>query len=423
MRATSRRPTRARGALALLSVGVVLAVAGCSSGSTTTGSSTAASSPAAASSSAASSAAAPIKVGVIYSQTGLLAAYGKEYMQGFTAGLSYATQGTSTVGGAPIQVITRDSAGDPAKAVAAAKELIGSGVNILVGPTSSGVAVQLGPLAAQNKVLFISGPAATDALTGMNRYTFRSGRQTYQDVKTAAAIVGDIKGKSVLVFAQDYEFGQANAAAVKAVLGGAGATVSSLMVPLSAKDFTPFAQQIKQKKPDLLFVAWAGDTTGAMWNTLDQQGVFDSTTVVTGLANTATYGAYGPATSKIKFLSYYFAQAPNNAVNTAMIDLVKKAGGTPDLFTPDGFVAAQMVVHAVQTAGGDSNVDKLISALEGWTFQAPKGEETVRAADHAMLQPMYIATLQKSGSSYEPKLVSTVPAAQVAPPVKAFGQG
>ena len=43
---------------------------------------------------------------------------------------------------------------------------------------TAGVALGVAPIAAQNKTLFISGPAATDGLTGANKYTFRSGRQS-----------------------------------------------------------------------------------------------------------------------------------------------------------------------------------------------------------------------------------------------------
>ncbi len=359
----------------------------------------------------------PIKVGVITSLSGPLASYGEQYMAGLETGLEYATDGTGEVNGSPIELVEADAAADPAKAISAAKDLIGQGITILAGPASSGVAVQLAPLAEQNQVLLVSGPAATDAMTGINELTYRSGRQTYQDVQTAGTIVGDPSGKSVLVFAQDYEFGQANAAAVEGVLGAAGATVDSLLVPLSAKEFTPFAQQIKQKAPDLLFVAWAGDTTSAMWQALEQQGVFEETTVVTGLADKASYSAYGSATEKITFLSHYFPEAPDNPVNDEMVRLVEEAGGTPDLFTPDGFVAAQMIVHAVQEAGGAGDVAALQGALDGWSFDAPKGEQTVRAEDHAMIQPMFVAKLTKTDDGYVPELVETVPADQVAPPV------
>ena len=36
-----------------------------------------------------------------------------------------------------------------------------------------------------------------------------------------------------------------------------------------------------------------------------------------------------------------------------MVAAVTKAGGTPDLFTPDGFNAALMIVHAVKEGKGD----------------------------------------------------------------------
>ena len=356
-----------------------------------------------------------VKVAVVYSKTGLLAAYGKNYVEGFNAGLDYATHGTGKVSGHKIDVTFADDAGDPAKATAAAKQYIGTGYKIVAGTEDSGIATQLGPLAEQNKILYISGPAAADKITGKNRYVFRSGRQTYQDVATAGTFVGDPAGKKVLVFAQDSTFGQGNAAAVKAVLGGKGAQVTDLMVPATATDFTPFARQAAQAKADLIFVAWAGATTLPMWQALDQQQVLSSTTVVTGLGNAASFSAYGPVAEKISFLSYYFPQAPNNAVNTAMVSAIQKAGSSADIFSPDGFVAAQMIVHAVGSAGGD-NVDKMIKALEGWTFDAPKGSETIRASDHSMLQPMFQAKLAQQGTTWQPTLVKTISAETTAPP-------
>ena len=113
----------------------------------------------------------PIKVGLVYSQTGALAGYGKQYIEGWKAGLAYATKGTGKVGNRPVEVKEVDDAGDPAKAVSAAKDLIGQGYKIIAGSTGSAVAGQVAPLAAQNKVQFVSGPAASDAVTGVNKYT------------------------------------------------------------------------------------------------------------------------------------------------------------------------------------------------------------------------------------------------------------
>lgn len=360
-----------------------------------------------------------VRVGMIYSATGALASYGAQFREGFQVGLAYATNGAGAIAGHKIDVAWNDDAGDPAKAVSAAKDLIGQGVHVLSGPTSSAVALQVAPLAAQNRVVLISGPAAADAVTGVNRYTFRSGRQTYQDILAARSFIGSESGKKVIVFAQDYAFGQANVAAVRNVLGRSGADVSQILVPLNATDFTPFALQAKQAKPDLLFVAWAGATAPAMWQALDQQGVFGSISVVTGLDQRSTYATFGPVASKIGFLSHYVYQAPHNRANDYLVRALKAQGKVPDLFDPDGFVAAQMIAHAVQIADGD-DVEKMIHALENWTFLAPKGQQIVRAGDHAMLQPMFQVKLAASGGSYEPQIVKAMAPADVAPPVTPF---
>ena len=165
---------------------------------------------------------AEITVGIVTSETGPLAGYGKQYLDAFQAGLDYATEGTGEIDGTTITVEYRDDAGDPDKAVTAVKELVGSGVNIIAGTASSGVALAVAEQAEQNKVLYISGPAAADAITGINDYTFRSGRQSAQDVATAGTFLDDIDGKTITVFAQDTAFGQGNVAAVTAILGGTG---------------------------------------------------------------------------------------------------------------------------------------------------------------------------------------------------------
>jgi branched-chain amino acid transport system substrate-binding protein len=367
------------------------------------------------------SAKAPVKVGIIYTRTGLLSAYGAEYIEGLRLGLEYVTHGTNTINGHRIQVTYVDDKFDAATAVSAAKDLIGKGYKIIAGSTASGIALSVAPLAAQNNVLFISGPAATDAITGNNRNTFRSGRQSIQDVLTAAAFLRGQVGRKVLVFAQDTAFGQGNVAAVKAYIGGRGHNVDSILVPGSASDFTPFAQQARRANADLLFVAWAGTTADAMWRSLDQQGVLDSTQVVTGLAERATWSSYGdPATArKIKFLSHYVWTAPKNKVNDWLVAKMKRRSQRPDLFTPDGFVAAQMIARAVAKADGD-NVDKMIGALEGYQFVGPKGVERIRGEDHALNQPMFQVQLTFPNGKATARVVKTISPGIVQPPVRPF---
>ncbi|MEO2105091.1 MAG: ABC transporter substrate-binding protein, partial [Actinomycetota bacterium] len=122
----------------------------------------------------------PIVVGIVTSTSGLLGGFGEQYLAGLEAGMDYATDGTRAVNGRPIELEIVDDGGDAEQAITAATDLVGQGVTILAGTVSSGVATQIGPFAEENDVLYISGPAASDAITGLNSHTFRSGRQSFQ---------------------------------------------------------------------------------------------------------------------------------------------------------------------------------------------------------------------------------------------------
>ena len=344
--------------------------------------------------------------------------------EGFQFGLSYLRSQKNTCGGHKLAVTYVDDQTNPPNAVTAAKDLIGQGYKIIVGSTSSGSAAQVAPIADQNNVLFISGPAAADAITGINRHTFRAGRQSYQDVETAAGILPPKSvGKKIVVFAEDTAFGASNFAAVQQVIGGKGHTVSKILVPFQAADLTPYAQQLKNANADLVFVAWAGSNSAAMWQALDQQKVLDTTAVMTGLADRVNYQTFGPIVGpKAKLLSHYIYQGPKNKVNKWLVaQMLRRAGHPPDLFAPDGFNMALMVCHAVQKANGD-NVDRMISALEGWQFVGPKGVTRIRKADHALIQPMFIASLaQGANGKWDAKWIKTVAPGNVQPPVHPFG--
>jgi len=357
-----------------------------------------------------------INVGFLYSKSGGLSAFGQEEYDGFQAGLAY-TKGKC--GGYTIKPTYVDDATDPATAIAAFKNLVGQGTKIIAGTASSGIALQLGPLAAQNNVLYISGPAAADGITGLNRNTFRAGRQTLQDVLDAANIFPPkATGKKVVVFAEDTAFGQGNVAAVTAVFGGKGHTVSKLLVPFGAADLTPYAQQLKNLNADMVFVAWAGTNGPAMWQALQQQGVSQKLTIITGLANRESYDSIGPLVQGVTLVSHYVYQAPKNAANTYLIKFMAKQHQVPNLFTPDGFVQAQMICRAVQKGGTDTA--KQISALEGWQFLAPKGKQRIRPQDHAMLQPMFQVQLVPGNGHFGVKVLKTVSAGNVQPPITPF---
>jgi branched-chain amino acid transport system substrate-binding protein len=88
--------------------------------------------------------------------------------------------------------------------------------------------------------------------------------------------------------------------------------------------------------------------------------------------------------------AYYYFGMPKNPVNDAMVaSHYQQFKSPPDFFTAGGFSAAMALVTALKKTNGDTNTNKLISTMEGMSFDTPKGKMTFRKEDHQAMQSMY----------------------------------
>src|SRR4051812_2989678 len=207
-----------------------------------------------------------IKIAHVYSRTGPLEAYGKQTQTGLLMGLDYATGGTMTVNGRKIVVIEKDDQGKPDLG----KSLLATAyaddkVDLAIGPTSSGVALAMLPVAEEYKKILLVEPAVADAITGekWNKYIFRTGRNSSQDAISNAVAV-DKDNVSVAMLAQDYAFGRDGVKAFKEALKKAK-IVHEESLPPTTTDFTAGLQRLiaaLKDKPGrkIIEVVWAGGT-------------------------------------------------------------------------------------------------------------------------------------------------------------------
>ena len=355
-------------------------------------------------------AAGEIKIGVITSTSGGLATFGTAYNEGLEWGLKYYTGGKMTVNGQKLVVTTKDDGGDPASATASFKEMVGNGTKIIAGTASSAVALTLAPLAQQNKVLYISGPAKNDLVTSAaNKYVFRSGNSSTQDLAPLAGIK-PISGRKVVLFVEDNAFGAGNIAAARALMGPKGALFEEIKVPTSTSDFTPFAKKAADAKGTYIFIAWSNAlTSGAMLTALKVQGAFAKQRPITGLAGVASYNIYGTLFegSNAILTSSYFAGAAKTGAATDLATWYTANKKTQDLFTSTGADAAKMIVMAL-TKNPSQNVDTMIKNLEGKSWVGVKGLMTIDPNTHLLIQPMFLISLNKVGSGYSPTLLKTI---------------
>jgi branched-chain amino acid transport system substrate-binding protein len=336
-----------------------------------------------------------IRIAHIHSLTGPLEAYGKQTTIGFNLGLDYATGGTMMVAGKKLVVIEKDDQGKPDLGKSLLAAAYGDDkVDIAVGPTSSGVALAMLPVAEEYKKILVVEPAVADSITGdkWNKYIFRTGRNSSQDA-ISNAVALDKAGTVVATLAQDYAFGRDGVKAFKEALKSAK-IVHEEYLPQNTTDFTAGIQRVVdalkgQPGRKVIEVIWAGGTPP--YNALAAQElakrfnieVFTGGNILPAMAAYKNFPGMEGAT-------YYYFGIPKNPVNEWLVaNHYKQFKAPPDFFTAGGMTAAIAVVEALKKSNGDTATNKLITTMEGMSFESPKGKMSFRKEDHQALQSMY----------------------------------
>jgi branched-chain amino acid transport system substrate-binding protein len=334
-----------------------------------------------------------IRIAHIHSKTGPLEAYGKQTATGFMMGLDYATGGTMEVAGRKLVVIEKDDQGKPDVGKSLLAAAYGDDkADIAVGPTSSGVALAMLPVAEEYKKILLVEPAVADSITGdkWNKYIFRTGRNSSQDA-IGNAVALDKAGVNIATLAQDYAFGRDGVKAFKDAVKTAK-IVHEEYLPTTTTDFTAGAQRLIDKLKDLpgrkvIFIIWAGAGNPFKIADLDlkRYGIEIATggNILPAMASYKNFPGMEGAT-------YYYFGIPKNPVNEWLVaNHYKQFKAPPDFFTAGGMSAAIAVVEALKKTKGDASTAKLSAAMEGMSFDTPKGRMTFRKEDHQAMQSMY----------------------------------
>ena len=329
----------------------------------------------------------------VYDKTGPLEAYAKQTQTGLMLGLEYATQGTMTVAGRKIRVIEKDNQGKPDAARAQlASAYADDNADIAVGPTSSGVALAMLPIAEEYEKILLVEPAVADSITGdkWNKYIFRTGRNSSQDA-IANAVAFDQAGTSIAMLAQDYAFGRDGVKAFKGAVKNAK-IVHEEYLPANATDFTAGAQRLFDALKDkpgrkIIFILWAG--AGNPFKIADLDPKRFGIEIATG-GNTLAAMTPLKSLAGMEGATYYYYGIPKNPINDWLVaEHQKRYGQPPDFFTAGGMSAGIAIAAALNKTAGDSDTDTLIKAMEGMSFDTPKGKMTFRPEDHQAMQSMY----------------------------------
>jgi branched-chain amino acid transport system substrate-binding protein len=215
----------------------------------------------------------PIKIGWLSSLTGPLSSAAVAENQG----VQYAVEEINKAGGIDgrqVELLTRDTAGDPTKAVNFAQQLLfRDKVNFIIGPVNSGESLATGPIAANAGVPNIV-IGSLDELTDSKKFplAFRAINTNTQWIKSANDYALDVlKRKKVAVIGDTSGYGTSSAKTAAELLKKAGVEpVYSVLVDPNKTDLNDEIGKARAAGADVL-MPWSA-ATGLLGRLLNTRG-------------------------------------------------------------------------------------------------------------------------------------------------------
>ena len=337
----------------------------------------------------------PIKVGFPMIMSGPGALFGEPASKGAQMFVEE-TNAKGGVLGRKLELIIRDTKGNPDEAVRVSRELIlKDNVDFLVGTLTSAEGPAVSVVAKENKVVFIAPIPKTDQLTAPDKlhpYVFRVSANTTMEGRSAAEIVAKWNVTRVATISPDYAYGQDVTKSFVEHLKKVAPKmeiVDQQWPKLGEGDYTPFINAQMAKKPDAVFSSLWGGHFLTFAKQAKPLGYFDAVkynVMAVGEAgspeSTKTMGAdYPVGIWGNSYDAFYWDDAP--AAHKDFVARLRKYTNDdhPSSWPIQGYLGMQFLAEGIKKAGSTDS-DKVAKALLGLTIDSPIGKQTIREKDH-----------------------------------------
>ena len=211
---------------------------------------------------------------------------------------------------------------------------------------------------------------------------------------------GEKKIQKAYLLNQDYSFGHQVAKAARAMLESKRPDVKIVgeeLHPLAkVKDFAPYVAKIQASGADSIITGnWGSDLQLLVKAARDANLRADFYTYYAGVVGTPpALGESG--VDRVKVVSYWNANSVSPAGQTFVDAYKKKYGATFDPYSQALRLALEFLSQAMAQAKSTDPLP-VARAMEGMTLEGAFGKVEMRAADHQLIQPLFIATFVKAG--------------------------
>lgn len=364
-----------------------------------------------------------VKIGIVGPMTGPNAVMGDHWRQGIEA---YLAQHGDSAGGRKIELIYRDTGGDPAKAKQLVQELVvRDKVSFLGGFGLTPEAAAAAPVINQAKVPAFLFHTASPASMSQSAYFVRMGQNIATCAEVASSWALKKMKNTAYIAVADYAPGISVLEAFKKHFTAHGGTiVGEDRLPLNTVDFSAFAERIAATKPDLveIFIPPGSPAVGFV-KALAARGVMkDSIVIGQGEAEDPDLHLFDDSVKGFHSSIYYSStsETPENKAFNAALKQKFGADALPSTFTLGAYDAMGIVFKMLEAqAGHDLDSAKEMELMKGYSWTSPRGKVTFDPASREPVEDFVIREVQQTPAGYRNVVIDTIP--QVNPAT--FGSG
>jgi branched-chain amino acid transport system substrate-binding protein len=364
-----------------------------------------------------------IRMGIVGPMTGNNAVMGEHWRQGIEA---YLAQHGDVAGGRKIEVVYRDTGGDPSKAKQLVQELvIRDKVSFVGGFGLSPEAAASAAIINQAKIPAFLFHTASPALMGMSPYFVRMGQNIGTCAEVASAWALKENKKTAYIAVADYAPGiDVLNAFKKHFVARGGTIVGEDRIPLNTVDFSSFAERIAATKPDIIeiFIPPGSPAVGFV-KALAARGVMkDSIVIGEGEAEDPDLHLFDDAVKGFHS-SIYYSSTLDTPENRAFKDSLKQNFGPtalPSTFTLGAYDAMGLVFKMLETQAGQKfDGAAAMETIKGYSWTSPRGKVALDPATREPIEDFVIREVRQTPDGYRNVVIDTFP--QVNPSTFAAG--
>jgi branched-chain amino acid transport system substrate-binding protein len=340
----------------------------------------------------------PIKLGVVFAQSGPLASAARGGLNSAELIRQHINE-DGGIGGRELEVYTRDSAGSVETAVSKARELVNEeNIDILTGGIASNITLGMSEFSAAAQVPFVGTPTVASGLTGEScRETFfriGGGNNSHQNAAAARATEQLTEGTKIAAVHPDFSLGRGAWESYKAEVDNLYddyEVIETHFTGLSQSDYSNVITSLIDSDADIVHSSLYAGLLIAFIKQARQRNFFEAIEAFTTITNLVDVtSAFDAPPSWINTVYYYFDYA-DNAVSDRFVESYRNQFNTlPSTISSTVYTDLLGVKQAVENEG-DSSTGAIINGLEGLEFEAPGGTFYVRPEDHQGIREAYVS--------------------------------